>query len=315
MIFVFCYGEQNSLTDIEINGEAIGGLAWVTYDDTFMGTGSGSWPAYISPWYDSDDWDFLMDNFAILTVSVALRNANTPGGFQVTAVPTGRVFASFVSPYTESNYTNLAEVAYDIYTADLWKGLTSPADTGAGGTWERFKDWCDESMGDATERYSFNGKISTRDPDAAIDSVLGAGFASKYFSSDGVVKIWSEAPPEAITGTWTCASGYVVTEDGTVGEATTELEVGDIVYVGNVPAIVTVVTDDDTFTVDRTIARTSKKVRLTSGVYLKKTDWAAMPVGEEAETGAIPDIVRVRYTLPDLWGSAMYPETIGGSDD
>ena len=314
MAFVFCYGPQNALTDIEINGEAISGLAWVTYDNTYLGGGSESRLGYMT-WYDETKWDYMIANFTVLTVEIALRNANTPGGFQVTAVPTGRKFASFISPYTVNPYTNLAEIAYDIYTADIWKGLTSPADTATGGTWDQFRLWCNETMGDATRRYTFNGKISTRDPDKAIDAVLGAGFASKYFSSDGVVKIWSEAPPEAITGTWTCASGYVVTEDGSVGEATTELEEGDIVYVGNVPAVITVVTDDDTFTVDRTIARTSQDVRLTSGIYLKKDDWASMPVGEEAETGAIPDLVRVRYTLPDLWGSAMYPETIGGGDD
>ena len=313
MVFVFCYGPQNSLTDIEINGEAISGLAWVTLDNTFLGGGSESRPAAYMTWYDETDWDYMIANFAVLTVNVALRNANTPGGFQVTAVPTGRKFASFVSPYTVSNHTNLAEVAYDIYTADLWKGLTSPADTGAGGTWERFEDWCDEVMGDSSKRYSFNGKISNRDPDGAIDAVLGAGFASKYFSSDGVVKIWSEAPPEAITGTWTAAASATLTGSG--GDASNELEADDIVYAGSTPCIVVSTTGTDTIVVDRVVTITAEKVRLTSGVYLKKTDWASMPVGEEAETGAIPDLVRVRYTLPDIWGSAMYPETIGGSDD
>lgn len=304
MAFVFCFGEQASLGTIMVNDEAISGLAWVTSYNTFLGSGTGTRPTYMS-FVDSADWTTLM-GFACITMRVSIKVANCPGSFQVTAVPTGRKFASFQSPYTVSNHTNLAEVAYDILTADAWKGLSSPAGTEAGGTWELFADHCDEVMGDASKRYTFNGVISERDPDAALKNVLATGFAGTYFSSDGKYQIWSEAPPPAITGTWS-AAGTTVTEDASSGAATTDLEAGDIVYVGTTPCIVSSVTNDDTFVVDRSVTETSVKTRKTSGVYLKIDNWTRLPSGREIETGTIPDEVVVRYTLANYWGAVTYP--------
>jgi len=304
MAFIFCFGEQNSLTTLRINDEAVSGLSWVTSYNTFLGTGSGTQPSYMT-FMSAGDWTTLMQ-FACLTMRVAIKNANCPGSFQVTAIPTGRKFASFRSPYTVSNHTNLAEIGYDILTASAWKGLTTPAGTEAGGTWERFADHCDEVMGDASKRYTFNGVISERDPDAALRDVLSTGFAAPYFSSDGKYQIWSEAPPPAITGTWS-AAGTTVTEDASSGAALTDLAAGDIVYVGTTPCIVSSVTNDDTFVVDRSVTQTSKKVRKTSGVYLKLDNWVSPPAGREIETGTIPDEVVVRYTLSNYWGAVTYP--------
>ena len=312
MAFVFCFGEQAGIGSIKVNSESIGSATpWIISNDSFLGTGSGSRPTYMA-WMATDYWNYLM-NFCCLTIRVNLIQAQTPGGFQVTAVPTGRKFASFQSPYTVSNYTNPAEVAYDILTSAEWKGLSSPADTGTGGTWEKLFGWWDDDMGDATKRFSFNGVLDTRDPDAALDTVLGSGFAQKYFSSDGVVKLWGEMKPPAISGTWTASGSSTLSGSG--GDASNELESNEIIYAGDTPCIVINTSGADTIYVDRAITITAELVRKTSSVWIKKDDWVKMPSGQEAETGSIPDTVRVRYTLPANWGSATYPENLSPGDE
>jgi hypothetical protein len=208
-------------------------------------------------------------------------------------------------------------LAYDVQTKDYWKGL-APArlDTDQ---WEPFADWCDDAMGDDSARFAFNGVIYQRDPEAAMTEILGHGFANTYFGADGKLKIWSEMEPEALTDVWS-VDGTTVTADASGGNATSKITpggVGGIVYIGTAVRTVLTIPNDDTFTIDSSLTESAKKVRPTSGVYIRKENWVQTPIGHNTPPGSIPDIVIVNHTQSNDWGSYRYPAPgdIGGEDD
>jgi hypothetical protein len=200
-------------------------------------------------------------------------------------------------------------VAFDILTNSIWKGLPpSDIDIAEGGSWWRWADYCDEEVQGSTARCHFQGPLSTRDPDEALAEVLRHGLAHRYYSVDGKIKVWHEGLPPAITGSWSASGITTITEDTTSGEATTELAVGDLVYVGTDLREVQTIIDDDNFTVESAVTQDGVRVRTTSNVYIKKEHWLAPPAGNETPVYEIPDEVIVRYTVEDEMSGSQYPQ-------
>ena len=320
--YIFCFGEQDSISKIWINDEEVyptnGCGNWVSQVSVHTGDGSSAISAMLTAVLSADE-QAAWKGYTHCTLRLNLQEGDVPGSLTVTAMLGGRLIdCSWRGGSSSLASTNLADVAYDIYTASAWKGVSSSRlDVGAGGTWGRFYTWAAETMGDSSTRWSFNGRIDQRDPDAAIAEVLGHGFAETYVDADGLVKIRADMMPPAITGTWS-VSGTTVTEDSSAGAATTELAAGDIVYIGANARVVASVTDDDTFVVTASLTASAQTVRKTSGVYLRLEDWVKPPEGHDKETYAIPDQVLVRYAYAeDLWGSAQYPKPgdLGPTDE
>lgn len=313
--FVFSFGEQASVTDIRINDEAIDDLPWVT--DYLEAVGNGTTDlsgilTVITGWTAADT--ALWKTLCHLAVKIDYYQAQMPSALKVTAVVGGKKIDTTWRTGGSASVasTNPVEIGYHVMTDPaIWRGVdTAKIHTAS---WESVADWCDEVMADSTDRWSFNGIIQHRDPDAALSEVLAHCFATPFVDYDGKVRLWSEMPPSPITGTWSC-DGTTVTEDGSVGEATTELSAGDVVYVGSSLRTVASVTDDDTFEITATATETAQKVRPISGVAVSKLNWIGALEGGEDNANETPQKIVVRWTDPDEWGNREEISTYGSPD-
>ncbi|RLE25617.1 MAG: hypothetical protein DRJ50_02605, partial [Actinobacteria bacterium] len=118
--FLFAFGEQDSITDVQINGEAIGDLDWVIGLQYRYGTGSETIPTGYTDFGDNDDWK----KYAYICFKMDTWAAEVPGSLDVTAVLGGQKCYNPWTTVTEVT-SNPAIIAYDIQTSDNWKGLAA----------------------------------------------------------------------------------------------------------------------------------------------------------------------------------------------
>ena len=308
LIYIFAFGEQDSITDCKINGEAIGGLPWVSSIFYRYGTGSETMPSL----YSTMGTDANFEKFAYVCFKVDSYLADVPGTLNVTATLGGQKCYDWRTATTIQT-ANLGVIAYDIQTNANWKGIAaSRIDTDQ---WEPFADWCDEAMSDSTARYEFNGLIYQRDPEAATTEVLSHGFAKTYFGADNKLKIWSEADPPAITGAWSATASATITEDTTTGAATTDVKAGSILYVGTNVRTVVSVTDDDTIVLDAAVTVSGVTVRKTSGIYIRRENWVTFPAGSNIAPGSIPDEEIINHSQNGSIGGYQYPAPVNVTGD
>ena len=314
---VFAYGEQDSITDLRINGESATWLAaqdnpWVTWVNTHVGDGSTALSIVLT---DMDGWTSddttLWKGLCHAAFIVNTHSGTCPGSFRIEADLGGQIITDFRDSGTDA-YSNPVLVAYDIMTAARWRGLATTRVHE--NSWEDVADWCDETVGGET-RFKFNGTIYERDPDAAMAMVLNHCLARPYVDSDGKIRLWCEMPAIAITGTWSATASTTVTEDASSGSATTELASGDYVYVGNNLRTVTSVTDDDTFVVDSAVTAASVKVRPIANIHIEKHHWVTIPDAQESNLLETPDKIRIRYSSGEVQGSFEVLSTYGSGTE
>ena len=275
---IFAYGEQASITlaATYINGEPLTTADIVSDAGVHVGDGSTAIDTILTgmtAWVAADTT--LWQDYCHAAIEIDCRAGQIPSSLTVEANLGGRmVDASYRSGSASTASTNPVDVGYDIMTSSDWRGLAAAKiETNS---WSDVADWCEEQLS-AADRYEFQGILSERDPDAALAIVLDHALASPYIDGDGKVRLWCEMPPVAITGDWSASASTTVTEDATSGAATSQLTVGDRVYVGTNLRQVVTVPDDDTFTVDSAVTVSGVKVRPTSNVYIRNHHWAAPP--------------------------------------
>ena len=314
--FVFSFGEQDSITNIKLNGEAINTTAGYVAHSAHVGDGSTGLSSIltgIAGWTAGDTT--LWKGLCHVAVQLQWVQSNMPSSITVSAELGGRLIDTTWRADGGSSSiasVNPVEIAYDIYTnVALWRGLdTTKIDDDS---WEAVAAWCEEDPGDATDRWSYNGIVQWRDPDAAASEVLSHCFAIVDTKTDATLRLWADMPPTPITGDWS-ASGTTVTEDASGGSATTELTAGDMVYVGSYLRTVDSVTDDDTFETDSSVTETAAKVRPISGIKIGASDMITVLQGTESDIHQTPDKCTVRWTDPDEWGSREYVAEYGTPD-
>lgn len=312
---VFSLGEQDTISNVRINGELTSDATWATAS-THVGDGTTALSSILTGMtnWTTDDTT-LWKTLCHVALSIDCRSGEAPANLTVTAELGGRVITDFRDSSTDA-YTNPVLVAYDVMTSDDWRGLAaSRVDAGATGTWADVANWCDETMSDASARYSFNGVIAEREPDAAMAMVLGHCLAFPYIANDGTVCLWAEMSPPPITGEWSATASATITEDSTAGAATTELSVGDRVYVGTYLRQVSSITDDDTVVLDSAVTVSGVSVRPITGLYIESSDWAAWPSAQEASILETPDKIRARFEDGTNHGSHEVTTTYGSGTD
>lgn len=310
---VFAFGEQGAISNLQVNGQTTGNVAGLTSSATHVGdgsttlstilTGSANWDSSKNSW-----WQSLAH--AALQFDVRLAQTLT---FQVTADLTGRKVQP-IGGGTAAVSSNPARIAQDTIISDEWRGLaTSKIHTAS---WSAFESWCDEVMGDASKRYALNGEITERDPEKALRSILRHAHAYAYIDDDGKFRVWADMRPPAITGEWSATASTSVTEDSSAGAATTELAVGDVIYLGDgtTRRVVTAIPDDDTITVASAVTVSGVSVRRTAG-YITAADWASYPSAAESDAFGMPDTVRVRFPSEDALGMYELEATYGTGTD
>lgn len=246
-----------------------------------------------------------MEKYCHVALDIDLTNGDAPGSLTVTAIVGGKkIDASWRGGSASTNSSNLADVAHDLYTADEWKTKSATLlDDGSGGSWETFANWCDEVMADGSARWSFNGLIYQRDPEAALTEVLLHAQASTFQDTDGSIKIWAEQPPPSLADTWsTSGSSTTLTADTSTGDATTRLSAGDQFWAGTNLAEVDSVTSDDEIEMVNAIDVTAVYCRVPKQIRIRTENWVTVPEGTDLDTATIPEVVVVRY----LEGSGEY---------
>jgi hypothetical protein len=312
--FIFSFGEQADITNVQINDEAIADLPWVTLWEHHHGGGAdlGTILPGITGWTAADT--ALWKTLCHVAVKIDYYNAQMPSALKVSATLTGKKIDTTwrTGGSASEASTNPVEIAYHALTdSAIWRGVDTAKVHVA--SWEDVANWCDEDPGDATARWSFNGIIQYRDPDAAMAEVLSHCFATPFVDVDGKIRLWAEMPPPPITGDWSC-SRTTVAEDASAGAATTDLTAGDIVYVGSSLRTVASVTNDDTFVITATATETAAKVRKISGVQVYKYNWMGALEGGEDNKNQSPEKMIVRWTDPDEWGNRESVSTYGSPD-
>jgi len=315
---VFAYGEQDSIatTTTYINGEALTAISAVTSPTVHVGDGSTALSALLTGmtgWTAADTT--LWKKYAHAVFRIDCKLMRVPADGQITSDLGGMlVDASWRSGGSASvATTNPVEVAYELTTSADYRGVASTQiDTDS---WEAVADWCDDVMSDASARYEYNGIVTNRNTAAGVGEVLGLPLAYEYIGDDGKLHLWCEMSPPAITGEWSATASATITEDSTAGEATTELTVGDYVYVGTDLRTVSEITDDDTVVLDSAVTVSGVSVRPLSQVYIHKYDWAQPLAAHEASKLSTPDKYRVRFADGENLGSHEVLSTYGAGTD
>jgi len=318
---IFGYGEQDSITlgATYLNGEAINSPAFITNEAIHVGDGSAGLSSVLT---NMDAWDAgafddtaLWKYYAHAAMILNCRTGRVPQGFVVEADLGGMLIDTRwrTGGADDTASTNLAEIGYHIATDANWKGLAAGRIHTA--SWEVFANWCDDTMSDTSARYEFNGILAERDPDKAMAMVLGHGLAKTFIGDDGKLHVWAEMAPPQITGEWSASASTTITEDSTAGEAESELEADDWVYVDTNLRQVDSVTDDDTVELKTAVTVSGKLVRPISNVYIKKHDWQQPPAAAEASILATPDEYRVRFADGANLGSHEVLSTFDGGGE
>jgi len=316
LAFVFSFGEQASITNIQINDEDIDDLPWILDYESAVGDGATDLSelfTYIAGWAAADTalWKTLCN----VIIKIDSYGAQMPSALKVTATLGGALIDTTWrtgGSEADSASADPVDIAHHILTSSsIWRGVESTRIHTA--SWQDVANWCAEDPGDATARWSFNGIIQNRDPDAAMAEVLAHCFATPYMDMDGKIRLWAEMPPPPITGDWSC-DGTTVTEDASAGAADTELAANDVVYVGSSLRTVASITSADEFELTATATETAAKVREISGVQVYKHNWLGTLEGGEFNKNETPDKIVVRWTDPDEWGNREYTSTYGSPD-
>jgi len=313
---VFAHGEQASVGTIYVNGEATTGLTWADAS-SHVGDGSTTLSTYltsgISGWTGDDTT--LWKGYAHAAIRIFVREANLPGSFVITAALGGREVVP-IGGGTAAASANPVRAAYDTFVDSEWRGLATARLHTA--SWESVEDWCDDVMSDSSKRYALAAIIDDRNPREAAARLLKHCHAETFIGADGLVHLWAEMPPDTITGEWSGTGGggvTVLTEDSTAGAATTELEVGSVVIIDSTVCTVTVITDDDTFTVDTELTASADAVRVGTAVHIQKYDWVQPPQASETPLRTVPDKYLVRFPNADGQGAHQITATYGAGTD
>ena len=215
---VFGYGEQDSITlaTTYLNGEAINAATFITAEAVHVGDGAAALSTVLTNMtaWDAGAFDdtALWKDYAHAAMTLNCRTGRVPQGMTFEATLGGRlVDASWRSGgAADTASSNPVEIAYDIMTSSDWAGLAAAKiDVDS---WEAVADWCDDTMGDATARYEYNGIITERDPDKALAEVLSHCLAHTYVGDDGKLHLWAEMAPPSITGEWSATASATITE-------------------------------------------------------------------------------------------------------
>ena len=299
---VFAFGEQDSIATgtTYINGEVITSATGVSQESVHVGDGSTGISALLT---GMDEWvagdTTKWKGYAHAVLRIDCRTSQLPGSFVFTSKLGGRKVAP-IGGGAAAQSENLAVIGYDIMTSSDWAGVAAAKINET--SWGLFEDWCGETTGD-TKRCEWNGILTERDPDRALAIVLGLGLGYSYPGNDGKLALWAEMAPPAITGDWSAEASATITEDESGGEATSEVEADDWVYVGTNLRQVDSVTDDDTIVLKSVVTVSAVKVRPISNVYIEKRDWVQPPAATEANLLQTPDKYRVRFTDEDNAGA------------
>ncbi len=312
LMYAFAYGEQSAVTKVFVGDDELYPNNtiedWIPYLAVRVGDGvnwgGGTRPPALLSAAEADRWKNLCHIYFAMRPTAGPDNLS--GSLDVKALLGGQIITDFRDASTGA-FTNPALVCYDIETNPHWRDNGSARlGVESGGTWEAVADTADEIMSDASKRYHFQGAVNIRNPDEVETEILKHCFADKYTSGDGKLQLFQRALPPAVSGTWTVAGTNV---GGSGGAALTELEAGDIVYVGTSKGIIESVTNDNLFTVDRPMTETAETTRKTSGIYLKREDITGSIVkGTDIPEAQIPDDVVVRYIPEGVEGGTQYPK-------
>jgi hypothetical protein len=173
---VFCEGECESISDIEIDGQPLSAVDWVLPGyQTFLGADNQATSTVLSTGISG----FVenLTGWVYVAMQIWCRDpSKIPGSFTVSAIIEGR---KVYNPWTTlTAYTkNPMLCALDILTEpEVWAGkpwadvdLTSAL---------ALHDWCDEDVS-GTPRWEVNGTIHERNWEAAMQIVLDTFFAER----------------------------------------------------------------------------------------------------------------------------------------
>jgi hypothetical protein len=173
---VFCEGECESISDIEIDGQPLANVDWVLPGyQTFLGTDNQATSTVLSNGISG----FVenLTGWVYVAMQIWCRDpSKIPGSFTVSAIVEGR---KVYNPWTTTTvYTkNPILCALDILTEpEVWAGkpwadvdLTSAL---------ALKNWCDEDVS-GTPRWEVNGTIHERNWEAAMQIILDTFFAER----------------------------------------------------------------------------------------------------------------------------------------
>jgi hypothetical protein len=308
--YVFSYGEQVSISDLQLNDtpitdpELAGALFNINYR---LGAASDTVPTHIS---DKLPDDARMRRYCYVTFTIRLSELSLPGALNVSAVLGGRKVEPVAGATggTKVASTNPVLVANDILTeAVAWKGIDASNIDAA--SWLAAAQHCDEQVS-GEDRYSYRAKVTDRNPERAAAEALMHGLAYIYTDVSGKLKLWQERRPPAAAGTWsTSGPSTTVTRDGGGDDFDDDFE-GKRVFFDNEHRQIVEVVDAGQVTVDEAITLTAATLRYPSGIELSLNNYVNVPTADEIELGSVADTVIVKYTDPDEWGSIQYPETV-----
>jgi hypothetical protein len=310
---VLGYGEQDSVTSAACNLDT--SPTGVTFGTAHTGDGSSGLSSYLTGatgWVAADTTHWQA--YAHVAVRISCNSSQLPPTPAFSAICAGKLVTP-IGGGTATATTNPAVIAYDILTAAEFGNMaTADLDDDS---FLAVADFCDDVMADSETRYAFTGPILERNPIRAANYVLKHCNGYLYAGQDGTIHCWAEKLPPLITGTWTYAAG-TLTEDGSVGAATTELEVGQLIVHDGEVGEVTAITNDDTFDATfhtGTPDTASLPVRAGGTKHIEKDHWAGQPRITQQSANQIPDVVKARFPDTLEQGSHEITITYGSNTD
>lgn len=177
LAIVFCEGEVESIGSVEIDGEALADISWVTGIEYHTGADNQAVSPLLTTGMSGIGFVENLTGWAYIVLRVNCDDpSQIPGRFTCSAIIEGR---KVYNPWTTlTEYTkNPVLCALDILTeAEVWAGkpwadvdLTSAL---------ALKNWCDEDVA-GNARWEVNGIVSTRDWEEAMQQVLDVCFARR----------------------------------------------------------------------------------------------------------------------------------------
>ncbi len=307
---MFAYGEQASVATIHINEET--SVTGITIGTPHKGDGTTALSTYLTGatgWTAADTTQWK--GFAHVCLRIDCKQAQLPSSLVVSAKLGGRKCTPLAGG-AKAATANPAVIAADIRTSAEWNGLaTSRLNTAS---YQLVEAWSDEVMADTNPRYEVGGVITERNPGSAAAQVLKVAQAYEYAGADGLIHLWADMAPLAISGTWTATASTALTGSG--GAASTELSPGDWAFIGTeLRQVFTVINNDSVQIYGDPVTVSAVKVRPFEPVVISKADWLEPPSLAEDSNLRAADIYKVAFEDSENLGQHSVTVSYGSDTD